>query len=317
MISTIAGTGTSGYTGDSGLATSAELNNPLGIAVDSNGSVYFADAANNRIRKIAGGAIATVAGNGVAGFSGDNGAAANSELNNPIGIALDSSGNLYIADELNNRIRKITNGAITTVAGNGTAGFSGDNVVATNVELNDPQGVAVDSSGNLYFSDGKNERVRKVTNGTITTVAGTGTPGFSGDGGPTTSAQLAFPIAVAVDAAGNLYIANLEDSVIRKVSAGVITTVVGNRTLGVSGDNGPATSALLQQVDGVAVDSSGNLYVSDNSNSRVRKVAGSVITTLAGNSLSGFSGDDGPPHHRAERSPRRQRRLFRQRVHRR
>ena len=167
--------------------------------------------------------------------------------------------------------------------------------MATNVELNDPQGVAVDSSGNLYISDGKNERVRKVTNGTITTVAGTGTPGFSGDGGPATSAQLAFPIAVAVDAAGNLYIANLEDSVIRKVSAGVITTVVGNGTLGVSGDNGPATSALLQQVDGVAVDSSGNLYISDNSNSRVRKVAGGVITTLAGNSLSGFSGTTAPP----------------------
>ena len=170
--------------------------------------LYIADTGNHRIRKVSNGVITTVAGNGTAGFSGDNGPATSAQLNHPLGVAVDSAGNLYIADYWNNRIRKVSNGVITTVAGNGNAGFSGDNGPATSAQLNYPTGVAVDSAGNLYIADSHNNRIRKVSNGMITTVAGNGTSGFSGDNGPATSAQLYAPEGVAVDAAGNLYIAD-------------------------------------------------------------------------------------------------------------
>jgi uncharacterized protein (TIGR03437 family) len=289
-ITTVAGGGLS--LGDNGPATSAAVD-PFGIVLDSAGDLYIADFGANRIRKVSGGIITTVAGGGMVSFSGDNGPATSAELSNPDAVALDSAGNLYIADGLNYRLREVSNGVITTVAGNGTPGFSGDNGPATSAQLQ-PSGVAVDSAGNLYIADSNNCRVRKVSNGVITTVAGDGTPGFGGDNGPATSAWLFYPGGLAVDSAGNLYIADSANFRIRRISNGVITTVAGNGTQGFSGDNGPATSAQLNGPSGVAVDSAGNLYIADYLNNRVRKVSNGVITTVAGNGTQGFSGDNGP-----------------------
>jgi len=298
VITTVAGNGTSGFSGDNGPATSAGLNGPVGVAVDTGGNLYIADHGNDRIRKVTpAGVITTVAGNGTFGFSGDNGPATSASLGSPSGVAVDASGNLYIADQY--RIRKVTPaGVITTVAGNGTSGFGGDNGPATSAGLSSPSGVAVDTGGNLYIADAGNDRIRKVTPaGVITTVAGNGTPGFSGDNGPATSAQLLLPVGVAVDAGGNLYIADRFNARIRKVTpAGVITTVAGNGDHGFSGDNGPATSASLSNPSGVAVDTGGSLYIADRFNNRIRKVTpAGVITTVAGiGTFGGFSGDNGP-----------------------
>ncbi len=304
IIATVAGNGTFGYSGDSGPATSAELSQPAGVAVDSSGNIYIADQYNYRIRKVtvSTGIITTVAGNGTAGFGGDGGSATSAELNRPFGVAVDSSGNLYIADTLNYRDRKVTvsTGIITTVAGNGAQGYSGDAGPATNAELAMHLGVALDSSGNLYIADTGNNRIRKVTvaTGVITTVAGNGTQGYSGDGGPATNAELKQPLGTALDSDGNLYIADTLNDRIRKVTVatGIITTVAGNGTQGYSGDGGPATNAGLAQPSRVAVDSSGNLYIADWQNNRIRKVtvATGIITTVAGNSTQGYSGDSGP-----------------------
>jgi uncharacterized protein (TIGR03437 family) len=244
---------------------------------------------------VSNGVITTVAGNGTCCFSGDDGSAISAELYQPFGVAVDSVGNLYIADSSNNRIRKVSNGVITTIAGNGTQGFSGDNGSATSAQLYFPDGVAVDSAGNVYIADSSNNRIRKVSNGVITTIAGNGTQGFSGDNGSATSAQLSFPDGVAVDSSGDLYIADSYNSRIRKVSAGLITTVAGNGITGIYGDNGPATSAELSLPQGVAVDSRGNLYIADWGSNRIREVVNGEITTVAGNYVtSGFSGDNGP-----------------------
>ena len=305
VITTVAGNGTGGFNGDDGPATSAALYGPEGIAVDSAGNLYIADTYNYRIRKVSNGVITTVAGNGTGGFNGDNGPATSALLYNPSGVAVDSAGNLYIADTGTNRIRKVSNAVITTVAGNGTPGFSGDNGPATSAELNvigaaeygpfydNGGGVAVDSAGNLYIADTYNNRIRKVSNGVITTVAGNGTR-FGGDNGPAMSAQLHDPEGVAVDSAGNLYIADTGNNRIRKVSNGVITTAAGNGTTGFSGDNGPAASAELYSPGGVVADSAGNLYIGDTNNNRIRKVSNGVITTVAGDGTYGFSGDNGP-----------------------
>jgi len=301
VITTVAGGGPS--LGDNGPATSAQLNFPEGVAVDSAGNLYIADSNNNRIRKvsISNGVITTLAGNGTQSFSGDNGPATGAQLAGPMAVAADPAGNLYIADYGNGRIRKVSNGVITTVAGNGpcsrtispTSCYGGDNGLATSAQLYDPMGVAVDSAGNLYIADSGNHRIREVSNGVITTVAGGGFSGL-GDNGPATSAALSAPMAVAVDSAGNLYIADSGNVRIRKVSNGVITTVAGNGTEGSSGDNGPATSAQLAYPWGVAVDSAGNLYIADSGNYRIRTVSNGVITTVAGNGTQGFSGDNGP-----------------------
>ena len=292
VITTVAGNGTRGSSGDNGPATSAQLNNPYGLAADAAGNLYIADSSNNRIREVSGGMIATVAGNGAAGFGGDNGPATSAHLAYPQDLAVDSAGNLYIADTNNNRIRKVSNGVIATLAGTATYGFSGDNGLATSAQLNNPYGVAVDPAGNLYIADTFNNRVRKVSNRVITTVAGDGTVGFSGDNGPATSAQLADPWSVAVDSAGNLYIADYGNNRIRKVSNGVIATVAGNGTRGSLGDNGPATSAQFYGPAGLAVDSLGNLYIADYGNNRIRKVSNGVIATVAGGGAS--LGDNGP-----------------------
>ena len=351
IINTIAGTGTAGFS--DGPALQAEFASPSGIALDASGSIYVADKSNFRIRKVLpSGIVVTVAGSGTPGYSG-NAAATGAEMYFPQGVFADSSGDVYIADTQNNRIRKVSSGVITTVAGNGTPGYSGNSGPATSARLAQPQGVFVVPAGNLYIADTVNQAIREVSNGVINqrvgpgsgcgqekdsvgdgcagfygvydnptgvavdsaasvyiadsdhcrirevsnasgtaTVAGNGTCGFSGDNGPATSAELRNPQGVALDSAGNLYIADTYNNAIREVSNGVITTVAGNGTYGFSGDNGPASSAQLYSPWGVALDAAGNLYIADGVNSRVRKVSGGVITTIAGGGET--LGDNGP-----------------------
>lgn len=291
IITTVAGNGAYGYSGDNGLATNAQLFNPRGVIADSAGNLYIADEGNNRIRKVSGGIITSVAGNGTSGYSGDNGAATSAEPYEPFAVAVDSFNNLYISDSGNSVVRKVSNGVITTVAGGGSIGDGGPPAGAL---LSVPKGVGVDSAGNLYIADQNANRVRKVSNGVITTVAGSGTPGFAGDNGLAASAELYEPSGVAVDSAGSLYIADFENNRIRKVSNGAIVTIAGNGESGFSGDNGPATSAQLNYPIGVAVDSAGNLYIADTNNNRIRKVSNGGITTVAGNGTPGFNGDNGP-----------------------
>jgi hypothetical protein len=317
--------GAQGYAGDGGQATGAEMYYPSGIAFDPAGDFYIGDSLNNVIRKVtaATGVITTVAGccensgnPGTGGYSGDGGPATGAELNGPYLVAFDAAGNLYIGDLYNNVIRKVTaaTGVITTVAGNGTHGYSGDGGPATSAELFYPSGVAFDAAGNFYIGDTFNMVVRKVTvsTGIITTVAGccensgnSGTGGYSGDGGPATSAELYYPSGVATDAAGDLYIADMWNCVIREVTAatGIITTVAGiPKVCNYSGDGGPATGAALDGPIDVALDTAGNLYIADDDNNVIREVAAAtgVITTVAGNGYDagtydgGYSGDGGP-----------------------
>jgi sugar lactone lactonase YvrE len=235
----------------------------------------------------AGGVITTVAGNGILTYAGDGGPATSASLYNPASVVLDGNWNLYIADSYNNRVRKVaTDGTITTVAGTGTQGFSGDGGAATSAKLNVPTGLVLDSAGNLYIADANNNRIRKVnTSGTITTVAGTGTMGFSGDGGAATSARLNYPFGIALDSTGNLYIADRENDRVRKVdTSGIITTVAGGGTWPNLGDGGPATSALLKYPEGVLLDRDGNLYIADYGNGRIRKVAGAASVPTGGGS---------------------------------
>ncbi len=279
IITTAAGNGSSGYCGDGGPAVSACLSQPRGLAVDAAGNLYIADFYNYRVRKVdTAGIITTVAGNGWPDFSGDGGPATSASLNNPNDIAVDAAGNLYIADLENYRVRKVdTAGIITTVAGGGTGLYCGDGGPATNACLgfdNQHGGLALDAAGNLYIADTYNHRIRKVdTAGIITTVAGTGGFDHSGDGGPAINASLRQPCSLAVDTAGNLFVAGYEDLRVRKVdTAGIITTVAGNGEYGYSGDGGPATSARLGDPDFVATDAAGNLYIADYSAGRVRRV---------------------------------------------
>jgi hypothetical protein len=219
-----------------------------------------------------------VAGNGSFGFAGDGGPATGASLSTPTGVATDAAGNLFIADNYNYRIRKVAvgTGVITTVAGNGSFGYAGDGGPATSASLASPSGVAVDAAGNLFIADLGNNRIRMVTAGTgiITTVAGNGNPGFAGDGAAATGASLNYPSGVAVDAAGNLYIADQGNNRIRMVTAGtgVITTVAGNGVQGFGGDGGPATSASLYGPIGTATDPAGNMFIADQLNERIRKV---------------------------------------------
>jgi sugar lactone lactonase YvrE len=293
-ISTFAGNSGYGFAGDGGPATSAQLSAPRGIAVDSSGNVYLADRWNNRIRKIAGGNLSTIAGNGLGSFGGDGGSPANAQLSAPDGVAIDKTGNVYISDFLNNRVRMVSPaGVISTVAGNGLSGFSGDGGAATSAQLSQPAGLAIDGAGNLYIADSNNGAIRKVTPaGIISTVAGTGTSGFSGDGGAATSAKMMAPFAVALDSSGNLYIADYYGW-IRKVTAftGVISTLAGNGTIGYSGDGGAATAAQFYNPLGVAVDSSGTVYVADSNNGAVRMIQNGVISTIAGNGTLSYAGD--------------------------
>ena len=281
IITTIAGNGSAGYSGDNGPATSAMLYVPFGTAVDSSGNVFIADSYNSRIREVvkATGNIVTVAGTSSFGFNGDNIPATSANLYHPDGVAVDASGNLFIADYYNDRIREVVKatGNIITIAGTGAIGYSGDGGPATAAKLNAPWGVAVDGSGNVFFSDQGNNRVREIVKatGTIVTVAGTGTAGYSGDFGPATSAMLNQPNGVAVDSNGNLFISDWHNNRIREVlqSTGNILTVAGTGTAGYSGDGGQSNSAMVNYPGGVAVDSNGNLFIADSSNQRIREVA--------------------------------------------
>jgi uncharacterized protein (TIGR03437 family) len=295
MVTQFAGGAVSGFSGDGGPASRAQLSQPGGLAVDTAGNVYIADTGNYRIRKVSNGVITTVAGTGKQTLAAVNGPALTTGFSYPVGLALDATGNLYIVDQLVGSVRRLSNGQLTTVAGNGKQGRGGDNGPATSAQLADPIAVAVDVSGNLYISDYGSQSVRKVADGIITTVAGDGVQGYSDDNTPAIKAHLDNPFGIAVDTAGNLYIADVSNNVIRKVSNGVITTVAGIHISGFSGDNGPATSAQLKLPSQVAVTAGGILYIGDERNLRIRKVSSSgIITSIVGNGLQGFSGDGGP-----------------------
>jgi len=295
IITTLAGNGTAGFSGDGGPAGASQLSNPWGIAVDKTGTIYFADSDNNRVRLIdATGRITTKVGDGTAGFSGDGAPSTAARVSAPAGLAADAAGNIYIADAGNNRIRKIdVAGVITTVAGTGVAGFSGDGGKATLAQLNDPLGVAVDAAGNLYIADETNSRIRRVdVSGVITTIAGTGVAGFSGDGAEATKATINFPRAVAVDAGGNVYIADTRSLRVRRIGTdGVITTIAGNGQRGFAGDGGPATQAFMKAPHGVGFDAAGNLLVVDYGNNEIRRVdAKGIITRIVGSTIQPSSG---------------------------
>ena len=348
-IYTIGGNGGDGFSGDGGLSTNAEFNEPEAIAVDSAGNIVVVDSGNDRIRVIVntsgtfygqqmrGGDVYTVAGDGTRGYSGDGGPALDGELASPDGIAIDSNGNFVLADASNNVVRLIpwstgtfygqprTAGDIYTLAGNGTQGFAGDGDPAVSAELTDPTAVAVDSTGNVLIADSTHLRVvaaasgsfygQPMTAGDVYSVAGNGTADYSGDGGPATAGTLDFPTGVAVDASGDVVISDSSNERVRvvagasgtffgqQVSVGDIYTVAGNGVAAVSGDGGPAMDAEVEPGD-VMFDSSGNLVISDGGRIRViARVTGTYygqpmiaddIYTIAGDGTVGYSGDGGP-----------------------
>jgi len=297
-ITTVAGIGQAGYSGDGGAATKARLYYPAGLVVDEEGDVFVADEHNNCIREIGvDGIITTVAGTGAKGYTGDGGPATKATLNQPTSVALDSKGNLYIADYENHCIRKVNKaGIISTFAGSGYDGFYGDGQVVDSADFSSPAGIAIDENDNIYIADQGNNRIRKIIKtGTIKSYAGNGNFGNTGDGHAATSANLSKPVSLAVDAAGNVYFTDAIFSVIRKIDKkGIITRVAGNESPEYSGDGGMATAAGLEMPWGIALDGSGNLYIADQTNARVRKVdKNGFITTCAGTGIAGNSGDGG------------------------
>jgi sugar lactone lactonase YvrE len=279
-ISTLAGSGSQGYAGDSGVATNSILSGPTALALDAAGDLFIADTGNNRIREITAenGYIYTVAGNGTSGYAGDGSAATAAEIADPEGVAVDISGNIYVGDTGNNLVRVVsaTTGVISTLAGNGTAGYSGDKAAANLAELSGPTNLALDFNGDIFIADTKNSVVRKVmlSTGIITTVAGSGSAGYSGDGFSATNAALSSPTGVAVDAAGNIYIADTGNSRIRQVlsASGDISTIAGTGTAAYLGDGGGALSAEFDKPESVALDPEGRLLIADTLNNRIRMV---------------------------------------------
>jgi sugar lactone lactonase YvrE len=275
--------------GDGGSATSAQLRWPQDVAAGAGDDLYIADLGNLRVRKVSHGTVTTAAGDGLPGFRGDGGPPARAGLNGPAGVAVAVTGELYIADINDARVRKVSNGTIATVAGGGNAREG----APLDTRLDHPIAVALDISGNLYIAESQTANaVRVVSGGVLTTFAGTGGRGFRGDEGPAASAWLNQPHGLTTDAGGGVYIADFGNNRIRKVSGGVITTVAGGGTS--LGDGGPALSAQLAAPADVAVDSAGNLYIADFGNNRVRRISGGVITTIAGTGVAGFIGDEGP-----------------------
>ncbi len=330
IISLVAGTGDTGFSGDGGQATGAEVSGPTTVAVDTSGNVYIADEDNHRIRMVdTDGVITTFAGYGDSGGGGDGVLATAAQLQYPSGVAVDASGNVFIADRIDHRVRMVSaaDGTyftqemqawhIYTIAGTGTLGWDGDDVLATTTRLNKPWSVAVDSSGNVYIGDGENGRVRRVdaSTGYITTVAGKGLGSYAEDQeavtqylpvvydvdvSPDGHILIAFPyphvIAIVPATSGTLYG--------RSMTAGYIYTLAGTGTQGYEGDGGPANSAKLKGPTGMAADADGNVYIADTSNNRIRVVGSDgIITTFAGTGSSASAGDGGPPLEASLMSP--------------
>lgn len=301
IITTIAGTGTAGYNGDGIPATSAQLNFPNGLALDAAGNIFITDLLSNRIRKIDAGTgiISTIAGTGTGGYNGDGILAVNAQVSGPTALAFDGNGDLFFVDRANQRVRKITmsSGIISTVAGTGTVGYNGDGIAATTAQLNFPHDLAFEVNGNLYITDGSNNRVRKIdmTTGIISTIAGTGISGYNGDGIPATSAQLANPSGIIFDNAGNIFITEFAGSRIRKItkSTGLISTIAGTGVAGYNGDGIAATTAQLNNCWSARFDAAENMYLGDAGNNRVRQITKStgIISTVAGTGGGGYNGD--------------------------
>ena len=310
IINTVAGNGqlNFGVPADGSVATQAPII-AGSVAVDSGGDIYigegggvYSNAGGSVLKVTPDGILHVVAGTGTPGFAGDGSAAASATVDQPSSVAVDSSGSVYFADEFNNRIRKIASGTINTVAGTGQAGWAGDGGPALSAELLQPQSIAVDSAGNIFGADSNTGVVRKITPaGTISQYAGSGTYSYSGDGGPATLANLYLPVAVAADSAGNVFVADSHNNRVRKIDPkGNIVTIAGNGFPGFSGDGGPAASARLYAPNALAFDASGNLYISDAGNNRIRAISTQgVITTVAGNGAPSGEGlplvtSDGP-----------------------
>lgn len=300
IITTIAGTGTAGFSGDGGPATQAQLNLPSGIALDGKGNIFFSDRSNNRIRVIdSSGKISTYAGSGKDGFRGDNGPALKASIDRPFGIALDRKGNLYIADRRNNRVRKVnTQGIITTVAGDGGYFMMGDNGPAYRASIAGPTDVVVDDQGTLYIADRENNRIRAVdSQGMISTVVGTGQQDYNGDSEVARDTNLHLPFGVALSPEGKLLVIDRSHYRIRSIDLkrGSVKTIAGNGSKMFAGDGGPATGATLSFPHGIAVDKKDNVLISDKGNYRIRKISqDNIIHTIAGNGIRGNIGDDMP-----------------------
>ncbi len=298
VVTTVAGTGVAGYSGDGQLAVNAQISGPMGVAADAFGDIFIADTGNNRIRKVTNtGIIYTIAGNGNAGFLGDGGLAPMAAIHAPQGVAVDAAGNIYIADTQNHRVRMATPTLIIqTIAGSGKPGYSGDGEPGTNAQLNSPAAVAVSASGNVYIADRDNGRVRMVdTSGSITTVAGTANANGIGDGGAAVAAGLVAPQGVAMDAAGDLFISDTGHNRIREVFPnGTIVTVAGNGTCCYAGDGGPAASGLLNAPTNLAVGSSGIVYVADTANYAIRTIQLTNVTPTITGVVNAASAAPGP-----------------------
>ncbi len=291
VISTVAGTGTPGTGGDGGPATAAQLSYPVAVAVDAGGSLYIADYNAHNIRKVSSGTITSIAGMaGMSGSTGDGGPATAAHLNGPLAIAIDASGIIYVADNVNNKVRKIMGGNISTFAGSGAGSYSGDAGAATAAGINGPAGIAINSAGTVYISDSGSSRVRYVDNssGKIFTAVGNGVAGYAGDGGAGGIAKMNHPMGIAFDAGDNLYITDNKNNCIRRFSGStsIISTYAGTTTYGFSGDGGPAAAAMLSAPKSVSLDAAGNLYIADAPNNRIRKVSAAPSMTVTGGSSS-------------------------------